>query len=197
MSLLRKKSGFTTIEVLLVVVLLALIATTVMPNIGSVFRVGLKSSVRRFAAIVKYAYDYSILTGKVHRIVLNLDEQSWKVEAAEPGQLPIDKERFGLLPEGMREDDRVSEDPSFKVVGKNLIDRMPKGVQIVEVSSWRLGKDAVAKKGEISIYSFPSGYIDEVTVVLSEIGKEDIQKFLVTTKSLTGRIKVLAETSVK
>lgn len=197
MSDRQSRKGFTTIEVLLVVVLLGLIASTVMPSVGSIFRVGLKSSVRRFAAIVKYAYDYSILTGKVHRIVLNLDEQTWKVEAAEPGQLPSDKSRFGLLPEGMREEDRVTSEPAFKVVGKNLVDRMPRGVQIVEVSSWRLGKDAVAKKGEVSIYSYPSGYIDEVTVVLSEVGKEELQKFLVTTRSLTGRIRVLTETSVK
>jgi type II secretion system protein H len=193
----KKHSGFTTIEVLLVVVLLGLLATTVMPNVGSIFRVGLKSSVRRFAAIVKYAYDYSILTGKVHRIVLDLDKQTWRVEAAEPGQLPVDSARFGLLPDGMREEDRVSYDPTFKIVGKNLIDKMPRGVQIVEVESWRLGQNAVARKGEVSIYSYPSGYIDEVTVVLSEIGKEDVQKFLVTTRSLTGRIKVLTETSVK
>ncbi|MEO5667543.1 MAG: prepilin-type N-terminal cleavage/methylation domain-containing protein [Bdellovibrionota bacterium] len=189
----RLRKGFTTIEVLLVIVLLGLIATTVIPNIAGLFRVGVKSSVRRFAALVKYSYDQSILTGRIHRIVLDMDKQSWKVEAAEAGQLPIDSQKFGLLPEGMRESDRVTTEPTFKVAGENLFDKMPNGVKIVQVQSWRLGKDAVAKKGSVSIYSYPSGFIDEVTVVLAEEGKEESQQFLVTTKSLTGRIKVHTE----
>jgi len=192
MKSLRK--GFTTIEILLVIVLLGLIATTVIPNISGLFRVGVKSSVRRFAAIVKYSYDQSILTGRIHRIVLNLDEQSWKVEAAEPGQLPLDSQRFGLLADGMREQDRVTTEPAFKIAGENLFDKMPGGVRIIEVDSWRLGKDSVARKGEVSIYSYPSGYVDEVTVTLAEEGQEKVQQFLITTRSLTGRIKVKTET---
>jgi prepilin-type N-terminal cleavage/methylation domain-containing protein len=191
----RRRKGFTTIEVLLVIVLLGLIASSVIPNVTGIFRVGVKSSVRRFAAIVKFAYDQSILTGRIHRIVLNLDEQSWKVEAAEAGQLPIDSKRLGLLPEGMREGDRVTVEPAFKEAGQNLFDKMPKGVRLVEVDSWRLGEGVVARKGEISIYSYPSGYIDEVTVTLAEEGRENVQKFLVTTRSLTGRIKVETETA--
>jgi prepilin-type N-terminal cleavage/methylation domain-containing protein len=187
------RKGFTTIEVLLVIVLLGLIATTVIPNISGIFRVGVKSSVRRFAALVKYSYDQAILTGRIHRIVLNLDDQSWKVEAAEPGQLPIDAQKFGILAEGMREGDRVTVEPAFKTAGENLFDKMPGGVRIVEVESWRLGKDVAATKGEISIYSYPSGYIDEVTVTLAEDGKEEVQQFLITTRSLTGRIKVATE----
>ena len=192
-----RRKGFTTIEVLLVIVLLGLIATTVIPNIGGIFRVSVKSSVRRFAAIVKYTYDQAILTGRIHRIVLDLDEQSWKVEAAEANQLPSDEKRLGLLADGMRETDRVSVEASFKPSGDGLFDKMPGGVRIVQVDSWRLGKDAVAKKGAISIYSYPSGYIDEVTVMLAEEGKEDVQQFLVTTKSLTGRIKVETETKAQ
>jgi Tfp pilus assembly protein FimT len=191
---MRRRHAFTTIEVLLVIVLLGLIASTVVPNVGSVFRVGLKSSVRRFAAIVKYAYDHAILTGKVHRVVLNLDENSWRVEAAEVGQLPIDSARFGLLPDGMRESDRVTTEATFQVVGRNLVDRMPGGVKIVQVASWRLGSDAVAQTGEVSIYAYPSGFVDQVTVVIAEQGKEEIQQFLISTHSLTGRVRVVTET---
>jgi hypothetical protein len=193
----RRRAGFTTIEVLLVIALLGLIATSLLPNIGGVFRVGLKSSVRRFAAIVKYTYDQSILTGRIHRIVLDLDAQEWRVESAEPGQLPIDSKRFGLLPEGMRESDRVTVEPAFKKAGENLFDRMPSGVSLVEVSSWRLGNDKVARTGEISIYSYPSGFIDEVTVVLAEQGKEEMQRFLITTRSLSGRIRVQTQTGAR
>lgn len=189
----NRKSGFTLIEILLVVALVGLLASVMVPNISGVFRVGLKSSVRRYSAIVKYAYDNAILTGRIHRIVLNLDEQSWRVEAANPGQLPTDKDRMGLLPDSLREDDRIIEDPAFEVVGKRLVEKIPAGVKILEVSSWRIGEGNVVDSGEFSIYAYPSGLIDESTVVIVEEGKEKLQQFLITTKSLTGRVSVKTE----
>ncbi len=188
-----RKSGFTLIEILLVVVLLGIMASTLIPNVSSVFRVGLKSSVRRYSALVKFAYDNAILTGRIHRIVLDLDKQNWSVEAAKPGQLPVDKERLGLLPESLREEDRVTEDPAFEKVGNRLVEKIPSGVRILEVSSWRIGEGKVVDKGVISIYAYPSGLIDESTVVIVEEGKEKLQHFLVTTKSLTGRVTVKTE----
>ena len=187
------KSGFTLVEILLVIVLIGLMMSSVVPNVGSVFRVGLKSSVRRYSSLVKFAYDSAILSGQVHRIVLDLDEQSWHVEAAKPGELPIDKDRLGLLPDSMREEDRVQEEPGFAKVGNKLIEKIPNGVKILEVSSWRIGEGVVVDKGKVSIYAYPSGFIDESTVVIVEQGKEALQQFLVTTKSLTGRVTVKTE----
>jgi hypothetical protein len=66
---------------------------------------------------------------------------------------------------------------------------MPKGTHIVEVESWRVGKEPVSK-GKVSIYAFPGGYVDAATVTLAEVGKEEQQKFKVQIQSLTGRIKV-------
>ncbi|NCN40896.1 prepilin-type N-terminal cleavage/methylation domain-containing protein [bacterium] len=187
------KAGFTLIEILLVVALVGLLASALVPNISGVFRVGLKSSVRRFSAVVKYTYDNSILTGRIHRIVLDLDKQTWRVEAANPGQLPTDKDRMGLLPDSLREDDRVIEDPAFTLVGARLVENIPAGVKIMEASSWRLGEGNVVDKGEFFIYAYPNGLIDEATVVIVEEGKEKLQQFIVTTKSLTGRVKVKTE----
>ena len=183
--------GFTLVEILLVIVLIALLATSVVPGVTNVFRVGVTSSVRRFAALVKYTYDQSILTGRIHRIVLNLDEQSWTVESAEVGALPIDKAKEEL---NRDHDGPPPEEPGFKKVGGTLVDKMPVGVQILKVESWRLGpKGASATKGEVSLYAYPSGYIDEATVVLAEAGKENVQRFKVTTQALTGRVKVETE----
>ncbi len=76
----------------------------------------------------------------------------------------------------------------FDTLSNKETQKIPKGVRIVEATSWRLGKDAVVKKGVISIYAFPNGYIDEASVVLSEATTRNTQRFKVSTKSLTGRI---------
>lgn len=186
----RNSSGFTLIEILLVITLLALLAASVFPSVTKVLGASVQSSVRRYASMVRYVYDQSILTGKVHRIVLDMDKQAWTVEAADAGALPLDKAKVGVLADGLREDDRVSVEPDFKKVGGTLVETMPSGVEIVEVESWRLGKGQAATKGVVSIYAFPSGFIDEATVVLAETGREKGRQFKVSTNSLTGRIKV-------
>ena len=51
-------------------------------------------------------------------------------------------------------------------------------------------RDVAATKGVVPIYAYPSGFIDEATVTLSQIGKEKDQSYRITTKSLTGRVLV-------
>ena len=193
----RRRQAFTLLEVMLVLALLGLLFATVLPKASNLFRVSVQSSVRRFGSMVRFAYDQSILTGRLHRIVLNLDEQTWGVEAANPGELPIDKAKRELNPwlkNQRKKDDEEgdADEPSFKKVGGGILSAMPNGVAIVDVKSWRLGDKAQAK-GVISIYAYPSGLIDEATVRFAELGKEDSQSFSVTILPITGRIETTTE----
>jgi general secretion pathway protein H len=194
----RQRRGLTLIEILLVLALLSLLITAVVPDINRVFRAGVQSSVRRYSALVRYTYDQAVLTGRVHRIVLDLDAQSWKVEVALPGELPLEREKKERQSNSSGEKPKEGEDESdpngsFQITGKNLVDKIPKGVEISEVQSWRLGEGSRIEstaKGQVSIYAFPSGFIDESTVVLSEVREGKRQRFLLTTVPLTGKVDV-------
>jgi prepilin-type N-terminal cleavage/methylation domain-containing protein len=184
--------GFTLIEVMLVIALLAYLTTAVMPDITSIFRVGVKSSVRRYTSLVRFAYDEAMLTGKVHRIVINLDNQTWKLERAQDGMLPIDKEKAGISMQGFHTEDRVNPEPTYKTIGAKVVEKIPTGTKVLGVKSWRKGKDLVTK-GEIAIYAFPSGLIDESSIEISEEGQEKLQKFIISTAGLTGKTVVKVE----
>lgn len=178
--------------------LLGLIAANLMPKAANMFRVSVQSSVRRFGSMVRYTYDQAILTNRLHRIVLNLDEQTWSVEVAPEGELPIDRTRRELSPfaklgrsSSLDKKDGDDEGLSFSKAKGNLTGPLPKGVQIVEVKSWRVGKTPT-KKGQVSIYAYPNGLIDEATVSFSELGKAEVQKFDVEIQPLTGRVKIAA-----
>jgi prepilin-type N-terminal cleavage/methylation domain-containing protein len=200
------KRGFTLLEILLVVALIAIMAVVLVPRVSSVFRVGVQSSVRRFAAMVKYTYDQSVMTGKVHRIHIDLDKQTWVVEATEQGKLPHQKAAEEFLPPGISEfdlerraeEDQKTSDPGFSSVKGDIDVAVPKGVRIVAVDSWRLEKNEnPALKGEVSIYSFPNGYIDDAIIYLAELGKEDLQQFKVSISSLTGRVKIESQNDTR
>jgi prepilin-type N-terminal cleavage/methylation domain-containing protein len=186
------RKGFTLIEVMLVVLLISYITTSLMPDISSVFRVGVKSSVRRYTSLVRFAYDEAMLSGKVHRIVIDLDNQTWKIERAQDGMLPIDKARAGVMLQGFRTEDRVNPEPSYQVVGAKVVEKIPSGTKILSVKTWRSGEQGITK-GTVAIYAFPSGFIDESSVELAEDGKEKLQKFIIKTAGLTGKTTIVVE----
>jgi len=181
----------TLLEIMMVVALLGLIAASIAPKLKGVMRVSVQSSTRRFAALVRFSYDQAVLTGRVHRIVLNLDEQAWSVEATQPGALPLDKARVGLMAESLREENRNSQEAEFKAIPSTTVGNIPRGVQITEFASWRTGGlDKPLTKGTVSIYVFPNGLMDEAAVTLAEDGKDTFQSFKILTQPLTGRVKV-------
>jgi prepilin-type N-terminal cleavage/methylation domain-containing protein len=193
---LNKKRGFSLVEILLVIVLLSLMATSVVPKITSVFRVSVQSSVRRFGALVKYAFDQSVLTQRIHRIVLDLENQRWYLEAAPRGAtagLEISERESDIKVDP----NKILKQPAFEKVKGSLVDKMPPGVEIVSVDLSRK-KTKKADQNEDSkvyyIFAYPSGYIESATVGLAESGKKGAeQTFRISIQSLTGKVKVNVE----
>ena len=121
---LSQTRGFTLIEILLVIVIIALLASTVVPNVTKVFRASVKSSVRRYASLVRYAYDQAVFTGRVHRIVLDLDRQAWHVEVAQAGTLPLNPD----LAREQSAEERGKSEEEFTPVKSQLVSSLPSGV---------------------------------------------------------------------
>jgi general secretion pathway protein H len=79
----NKESGFTLIELTIVVLLLGLFSLLVVPRLPGVGEDGLKSSTRRIAGTVKYFFNEAALSGRPHRLEYNLDEGTFRVRRIE------------------------------------------------------------------------------------------------------------------
>lgn len=189
-----KNSGFSLIEIILVIVLIAVLAGALVPKVANISRAGTRSSVRRFASLVRYAYDQSVLTGLVHRIVVDFDKNQWSLENATPGILPIEKVKkeyaFNEDDEKTLLQEKEEVESAFKKIDLNKGSQIPGGVKILEFVSWRTGAETIITQGQVSIYAFPNGFIDEASIVLAEVGKENLQRYRLTIKSLTGKVDV-------
>jgi|SRR5882672_8412978 len=74
------RAGFTLIEILAVVAILALVAAFVIPNMGG-FRVrALRAEARQIAAQLELARQRAIVTGIPHRVWLELDQAEYRLE---------------------------------------------------------------------------------------------------------------------
>jgi len=83
-------SGFTLIELTIVIVLLGLFSMLVIPRMPAVGDDSLKSSARRIAGTVKYFFNEAALSGRPHRLEYNLEAGTFRVRRLEPGGELVD-----------------------------------------------------------------------------------------------------------
>lgn len=195
----------TLIEIILVLALLGLMMSSVVPRLNNISRASAKSGVRRFAALVRYCYDQSVLSGRIHRIVLemNKESQTWSIEIATGDVLPEEsiKEDLGIIDDSKDEKEKAAEKEArnrgFQAANDAKRHKKPAGIRIVEAKSWRLGEDKSMKEGILSIYCFPNGFIDDATVTLQEDGRSTAPLYIIKTRSLTGRVDIDVEAAVQ
>ena len=76
----RRAGAFTLIEMLAVVAIFALMASFVIPNLGTLGSRALQSEAQRIAGQLELARQRTIVTGVPHRIWLDLDDASYRLE---------------------------------------------------------------------------------------------------------------------
>mgnify|MGYP001275834510 CR=1 FL=1 len=102
---LNNQSGFTLIELALVVVILGLLAGLSLPMLSSLEPNRLNSTARRLAGTVKYLYNEAVMSGTEHRLIFDLAGNSYHAMQVEPsGELqPLGNQgRRYQLPDNVR-----------------------------------------------------------------------------------------------
>lgn len=90
----RGRAAFTLIEMLAVVLIFALVAAFVAPNVGLLRSRALRQEAKRISAQLELARQRSVMTGIPHRVLFDLDAGVYRVEWLGP---PADDE--ALAPE--------------------------------------------------------------------------------------------------
>lgn len=99
----RNDAGFTLIELIAVVLIIAIIATAVAPNLDRVSpKYSVRAGAREIASTAESCRSQSVLTGETYSVVYDLDEQEYWILLPqkydpETGE-PEDTEREPLLP---------------------------------------------------------------------------------------------------
>ncbi len=74
------RTGFTLMEMLVVMALLALVLGMTIPYVGGVLGVQVRSAARQLAGTIRYTFDEAVLKSSNFRIVFNLDRHAYTVE---------------------------------------------------------------------------------------------------------------------
>ena len=77
--------GFSLLELLIVLGLIGALAAALLPGIGFTFGSQMTLALRDFSAHIRAVFDSAILTGRVHRVVLDMASGEYWTEAAPLG----------------------------------------------------------------------------------------------------------------
>jgi len=178
-TLLKNSQGFTLIEILVALVLLALVLSI---SISSPFssRNDLDKDVNSIERAIRYMSDEAALKNAVVRLHLMLDSdpQEYAVEYGPSDSFILPpKAEFELIVETKEEEEKKKKESKNLNLKFNKVQEfqdknteMSRDIRIVGVATSQ--SDKLQTKGEISIYAFPTGEKDEALVLIAS--DEDI-----------------------
>lgn len=133
-----RQSGFSLIEVLIVVALIAFVYGVALPQLNLRSGAEIATNVNRLAGDIRSAYDMSVLSGKTYRMVFMLGTGDYWLEEADRDQVYLGEDRLDRDLNEQEEKDLAQDvDSKFQeyteLAGRTIID--PDGDQEVAPES--------------------------------------------------------------
>jgi prepilin-type N-terminal cleavage/methylation domain-containing protein len=175
----RDAAGFTLLEILIVVFLIGLATATLAPRLGAKLKPSVRTSAEVLSSTLRYVGERAVATADVHRLLLDLERQRFRVERLEP--LPAEPEKRLATTAGLLDLTPPSRAREFVPIDTSQGSWQRLDEDDVVIASVRTGEVEVTD--ELGAVAFaPDGSADpaEIVVVDSEGG--------------TARLRILAFT---
>lgn len=165
---LSRSRGFTLIEILLVLGIIAMVTSIGIPAVGRLTYQRVAGTTRRFVGTLRSVRNDAILLNRIYRLAIDFENQTWWIEK---------QSRLELL--GTESQSRKPNDPKnpppppsgFSIADKygKKPKELPGGVVFDGVLTER---DGLLRTGLAYIHFFPSGYAEHSVVYLNKQGVE-------------------------
>jgi len=172
------QAGFTMIELMVVITIIALMSFLILPSIGGYFRVSVDSATRDLASTIKEAYNSALATGRVHRIAYNINKREYWVESC-LGSLLLDTEASLEKEERRRRRSSRSNDekpPASPCARDKSVSRkvgkLPTGVEFEDIVPPHVKEPLT--EGMAYTHIFPHGMTEQTIIHLTNEGKTHV-----------------------
>jgi prepilin-type N-terminal cleavage/methylation domain-containing protein len=167
----RNGRGWTLIELLAVVAMFALIAGMVLPNLRFGGDRAVRHAAERLGDAIEFARQRAIMTGREHRVVMDLDAGRYHVEWAPPPDPESEETATPPAPAGSRHVDlepppAASGVLEFEPVPGSFGRVQPLGRDVVFFDV--VFPDSIVNTGAVELALGPDGATDPATVTLAD-----------------------------
>jgi prepilin-type N-terminal cleavage/methylation domain-containing protein len=168
------RRGFTLVELLVTMALIALIGAFSVPRLTSVFRISLGSSAREIASTVKETYNAAVMTGRVHRVAFDLKKGEYWAESG-PANMLLETDQSRELAERRRklvdDKEKAKQKPIFQL--DRAITRtkrsLPRGVKFSQIYTEQFKEPQT--EGVVYAHFFPHGLAEKTALFLEDLSK--------------------------
>ena len=207
----RRQTGFTLIELVIVIALLALMVTIVVPSVANIFGANLRATTSEVAGAIRFTYDLAARKNVPFRLVFDLDEQAYWVESSSEKYL-FDREKTSVSEGRLDEDAEEEKGRSRRFVGRSYIEGgemwQPKGKpsfsdfagrytkkkplpeDIIFQDVWVAHQKDRVSAGRAYLYCFPTGMTERAVI---HIGDDAEDAYTLVVEALTGVVKIHPE----
>lgn len=193
--------GFTLIEMLVVLALAVLVIGLGLSSMGNLTSTQLRTQTNRLAAAIRHTYSRAVAHGLHMRMVLDMDADSYFVEASDqPIFLPATKRKEAEDPDAPTEEEveqakedadlDVGETPKFRLKRAQYQEdgviakvTMEKGIGLDGVLT--SGQTDEFRTGKAYIHFFPNGFVEPAIIHITD-GEEGFLTLVV--DPLTGKV---------
>jgi prepilin-type N-terminal cleavage/methylation domain-containing protein len=159
-------SGFTLLEIAVVIFIMGLVMSLVIPYFGGLHDSELKSEARQLAGRASYLYDAASSQRVIYRITFDLDHNTYFVTRLDP----------------------YAPNPKFALFtglwGRQIV--MPPGVELRDVAVEGIG---IVRTGSISCQFYPDGYADATVIHMATVGGRVLTLSI---HALTGSVSIMS-----
>ncbi len=140
-----RSSGFTLLELSLVLFIIGLLVTVLVPRLGGLESARLEASAKRLAALVRYLSGEAAFRGQTYRIQYDLDQQRYGVQILTPSQ---EMKTFV-----------ADESPMAQPV------QLPPNITFADIRVPSIGR---VNTGQVFTHFYPQGYTDPTVIHLRD-----------------------------
>lgn len=191
--LTRKRAGFTFVEVMVVLLLIAAMAGLSVMALGALDGSKVRAETIRMSGAIRFVYGRSAINGIRYQLVINLDDDSYRVECSEDNAFIAADDSGG---DGSLYDEDDDEADPFGI-GAPAPTMDDCSEELLEARTLRDGvhfaravtthHDEPVEEGEVTIAFFPNGFVERSMIWLRD--RNEQQYMTLTIDPMTGRVR--------
>lgn len=198
---IRSKRGFSLLEVIVAVAIVGLMMTVVVSQMDKALDLDMKRTANRLGSTMRYLYNKAATEGLYIRLVFNIDERTYWVEATtDPTKISSEVDTGGGEEEEKKEGGGEEKPkltypkPKFGKVDSFLLkaSKLPDRVYIKDIFVEH--RPGGVQSGIVGIYFFPNGYVEHAIINLRN--EDDDYFYSIETNPVSGAVSINAEYKV-